>query len=87
MNLIIGAIVVVVGFLLNQWISHSLSKDALSRPMFLNYPTGILISTVLYISVYIVGLYFLYKVSIWIPVILVTLFLLLIVSNLFKKAK
>jgi len=87
MNLIIGIVLVVIGFALNQWISHSLSKDALSRPMFLNYPASILISTIVYITIYVIGLFFLYKVSIWVPVVLIILFLLLIVSNLFKKVK
>ena len=85
MDLITGIILVSIGFILNQWISHSLGKDEFSRPMFLNYPAGVLIPTIAYVIIYIIGLYFLYKVSLWIPIVLLFLFSLLIVTNLSKN--
>lgn len=85
MNLFIGVLLVIAGFVLNQWISHSASKNVLDRPMFLNYPSGILISTSLYIIIYLVGLYFLYRASIWLPFIFILLYLFLTISNLLKR--
>lgn len=81
MDLTIGIILVVIGFILNQWMNNKVNKDAMRQPFFLvRYPVTILIITVLWIGLYIVGVYFLYKVSFWIPTILVGLYALLILS-------
>lgn len=87
MYLAIGIILVVIGFTLNQLMSNLASKDKLSRPLFFMKPNNLVVVTILYIVIYLIGLYFLFRVNYWIPIILVGLYLLLIVSNLIKGKK